>query len=170
MSWRSTVVISAQASSLHETVSIMAIAGTTPRVETDQGAIYVFEDERLFDAMAAATTRLLDRFEDHALLSQPQARLAAKIKRSVQDELQREMPERLAAWNPWHLSRALGAYVTRQVRKYQGMAFERRLAEQYGPLVPLDPAEFAKRTVTVNGIRVIVADAAGVTDAGAGRG
>ena len=90
----------------------MAIANSAPRVETDQGTIYVFEDERLFDAMAAATARLLDQYDDQALLSQRQARLAAKVKRAVREDLQRELPERLASWNPWHFSRALGAYIT----------------------------------------------------------
>jgi hypothetical protein len=155
---------------LRELVGIMAIANSAPQVETDHGTIYIFEDERLFDAMAAVTKRLLDQYDDQALLSQPQPRLVAKVKRAVQEHLQREAPDRLAAWNPWHFSRALGAYVTRQVRKYHGMAFERMLAEDYGPLQPVDAAELVKRSTVVNGVRVIATDPPTITDVEAGQG
>lgn len=148
----------------------MAIANSAPRVETDQGTIYVFEDERLFAALVAATERALDRYDDQTLLSQRQPRLVAKVKRIVQDELWREMPERLSAWSPWHFSRASSAYTTRQARKYQGLAFERRLAEHYGPLQPVDAEELDRRTTTINGVRVIATDAAEVADVEAGRG
>ena len=148
----------------------MAIANSAPRVETDQGTIYVFEDERLFAALAAATGRALEQYDDHALLSQRQTLLVAKVKRAVQHELQREMPERLTAWSPWHFSRALGAYITRQIRKHQGLAFERRLVADYGPLQPLDAAELDRRTTTINGIRVIAVDPQQVIDVEASRG
>lgn len=136
----------------------MAIAKRAPQIETDQGTVYIFEDERLFDAMVAATARTLDQLDDDALLAQRQVRLVARVKRAVCEELQREMPERLAARSPWHFSRALGTYLLREVRKRQFAAFERRLTEQYGPVGPMTPEEYEERSAIINGVRVIRVD------------
>lgn len=133
----------------------MAIANAARTVMADDGTIYEFEDGRLFDAIVAATERALAPLDDAALLGQRQARIVAKTKRAVRDELDRAMPERLAARSPWHFSRALGALITRETRKRQFAAFERRLNEQYGPVEPLTHDEFFEHAVKVNGVWVI---------------
>lgn len=111
----------------------MALARPAPQIEADYGVVYVFEDGLLFDALAAATGQALDRYDDDALLGQRQDRLVAKVKRAVRDELARAMPERLAARSPWHFSRALGAFVVREVRQRQGQALQRRAVREEGP-------------------------------------
>lgn len=111
----------------------MALASPAPQIEADDGVVYVFEDEQFFDALVVATERILDRYDDDALLGQRQAHLATKVRRAVRDELERAMPERLAARSPWHFSRALGAFVVREVRKRQGRALQRRADREEGP-------------------------------------
>jgi hypothetical protein len=136
----------------------MTVAKAEPSIRTDDGTLYIFEDENLYEALVAATRRVLDQYDDGALLSQRQARIVVKARRAVLDELGREEPARLAMHNRWHFSRALGAYILRETRKRQGWAFERRLAEEYGPLGPIDAAEIDRRITVVNGVRVFAVD------------
>ncbi len=136
----------------------MAIAKSGAQTDADEATVYVFEDERLFELLVAATQCALDRFDDDVLLAQRQAHILARVRRAVFGELRRAMPDQVAARSPWHFSRALGAYVLKEVRKRQFAAFERRLTEEYGPVEPLTAEEYAGRSSIVNGVRVFRVD------------
>ena len=109
-------------------------------------------------AATTATQRELDRYDDQALLSQPQARVVTRVKRAVRIKLRREVPELLAEQRGRDFSLSLGEYVLNETRKRQFAAFERWLAEQYGPLEPIDVDDYNSRWSEVNGVRIFRVD------------
>src|SRR4051812_12921421 len=107
----------------------MAVSKSVPRTGYAARKLQAPSDP-LWVAATTATQRELDRYDDQALLSQPQARLVAKVKRAVRDKLRREVPELLAKQRARDFSLLLSEYVLNETRKRQFAAFERWLAEQ----------------------------------------
>lgn len=120
----------------------------------DNRADYGIADRDVADAIVAITQEILARYDDEAVLAVQQARLVRTVRDAVRRELRHRLPDRSATVKPRALLQALTGYVTAEVRKRQGWAFERQLAHNYGPLDPLDIRDIAGHLIEIDGIVV----------------
>ena len=132
------------------------MAAPKPALSKEQNTSGIAEEAatRLEEAVGAATRAILDRYDDQSLLSIQQARLIAKVKRAVRDELRGNATDLLAQLPPRPAGRTLGEIITKEVRRRQFAAFERRLAEQYGPLLAADLDFSDHLSEPINGVRL----------------
>jgi hypothetical protein len=109
--------------------------------------------EMLASAIAEIAERVLAGYSDEQLLGKMQARWVVLVKGSVRAALSKQQPLLLERVSAWQLGRLLSEQVRGEVRRAQGLAFERSLAAIYGPLgdVTHDPERLSG---PINGVYV----------------
>ena len=133
----------------------MAITKREAPIIVDGKDAYLIEDDQIFDAVVATTQHALDQYGDTDLLATRYDRLVAQVRYVVRDALREAEAERLNRVKPRLFDRALKAYILKEVRKRQGLALEKQLTAEFGPLEGSDAAPLDMKYLTINGVTIV---------------